>query len=685
MHGAPALHWPGVGGGRDSLLAAFAANSARYHATYGTLPGGASASEGELRWFRSDIPEPWFNGILAGEVAAPPVPAAVERWVADLASRGLPFLWHCPPDASDEYQAALLACGLRSFADEPVMAVDLAKLSDAESLPLGLTVEHVADAAGLSDWTAVWMDGVPKPTRGRCRAAYHTLGPRFGDPYLGRLAGEPVVAMKLFRADGLVSVQHVKTLAAARRCGFGRALVAHALRQARDRGETTAVLTSTPVGVPLYTSLGFRTVCRCTSLIWTPAEVQARIAREHGDQTMTSGGLSAARLARVHDLLRGHIVRGAVPGLVALIARDDTVWTAALGARAIEGASVGRDTIFRISSMTKPIIAVAALILIEECRLRLDDPVDEFLPELADRRVLRRLDGPLDETEPAARAITVRDLLTFRLGLGQQFADPDEYPILRAADELAIGMGPPSPATTPAPDEWLRRLGTLPLMVQPGTQWMYNIASDVLGILIARVAEQPLEAFLRERIFAPLGMRDTAFSVPPEKIDRLATAYAPDPATGALTEFDPAVGGGWSSPPAFQSGAGGLVSSIDDYHTFARMLLNGGRYGGVRIISRPAVELLTTDHLLPGQRDFASPFLSDDIGWGFGVGVTIRRNNLAETVGTYSWAGGLGSLWANDPRERMTTILLTQVALGSPTAFDLFNDFMTAAYAAIDD
>ncbi len=400
---------------------------------------------------------------------------------------------------------------------------------------------------------------------------------------------------------------------------------------------------------------------------------------------MTTRESSATRLDRAREVLQGYVEQGSVPGLVALIARGDEVWVETIGTQAIGGKPVARDTIFRISSMTKPIVAVAALILIEECRLRLDDPVERFLPELADRTVLRRLDGPLDETEPAARSITVRDLLTFRLGFGLLLASSDEYPILRAADELALGMGPPSPATIPAPAEWLRRLGTLPLMAQPGEQWLYNTAADVLGVLIARAAGRPLEEFLRERIFAPLGMRDTAFSVPPAAIDRLATAYTTDPETGELAVFDPAAGGAWSRPPAFPSGAGGLVSTVDDYYAFARMLLHGGRYGGARILSRPAVELLTSDQLLPGQRAHAAPFLGDNLGWGFGLAVVTRRVGLAESVGTYTWAGGLGSIWANDPRERLTIILLTQAMWSSPVASDLINDFSTAAYAAIDD
>ena len=175
--------------------------------------------------------------------------------------------------------------------------------------------------------------------------------------------------------------------------------------------------------------------------------------------------------------------------------------------------------------MTKPIAAVATMILVEECKLRLNVPVDHLLPELADRKVLRRADGPLEETLRANRPITVRDLLTFSMGFGQMMAPPDAYPILKSASELQIGMGPPSHSTMPAPDEWIRRLGTLPLMHQPGEKWMYNTGPDVLGVLIVRASGRPLETFFRERVFEPLGMKDTAFSVPVENLDRPATSY----------------------------------------------------------------------------------------------------------------------------------------------------------------
>src|SRR5436305_3452721 len=277
---------------------------------------------------------------------------------------------------------------------------------------------------------------------------------------------------------------------------------------------------------------------------------------------MSTGGLSKARLGRMHDVMAGYVERGEVPGLVALVSRRGEVHVDAIGTQAIgDSPTMRHDTIFRISSMTKPITAAAVMILVEECKLRLDEPVDRWLPELADRQVLKRLDGPLDDTLPAKRPITVRDLLTFRMGFGQMMAPPDAYPVLQAANEQQIGMGPPNPSAMPAPDEWMRRLGSLPLMHQPGERWMYNTGSDVLGVLIARASGQPLETFLRERLFEPLGMKHTGFSVQASRLDRLATSYWTDHASGKLVVYDEARGGQWSHPPAFPSGAGGLVAT----------------------------------------------------------------------------------------------------------------------------
>ncbi|MGZ6036564.1 MAG: serine hydrolase domain-containing protein, partial [Myxococcaceae bacterium] len=242
---------------------------------------------------------------------------------------------------------------------------------------------------------------------------------------------------------------------------------------------------------------------------------------------MNTPGLSKARLGHMHDVMAGYVERGEVPGIVTLVSRRGEVHVDTIGMKEVGGSEpIRRDTIFRITSMTKPITAAATMILVEECKVRLDEPVNRLLPELANRKVLKRLDGPLDDTVPAKRPITVRDLLTFRMGFGIAMGPPGAHPVQKAERELQLmTLGPPKPPTPHAPDEWLRRFATLPLMHQPGEKWMYNTGSHVLGVLIARASGQPLETFLRERIFEPLGMKDTGFSVPAAKLDQLATSY----------------------------------------------------------------------------------------------------------------------------------------------------------------
>jgi CubicO group peptidase (beta-lactamase class C family) len=403
---------------------------------------------------------------------------------------------------------------------------------------------------------------------------------------------------------------------------------------------------------------------------------------------MTSGGLSRVRLGHMHDVMAGYVERGEVPGIVVMVSRRGEVHVDAIGVKAAGGSDpVRRDTIFRIASMTKPITAAAAMILVEECKLRLDEPVDRLLPELADRKVLKEIDGPLGNTVPANRPITVRDLLTFRMGFGIVMAPPGTYPIQRAVSELLLFQGPPQPQTPPAPDEWIRRLGTLPLMHQPGEKWMYHTGSDVLGVLIARAADQPFETFLRDRLLEPLGMKDTGFSVPAAKLDRLATSYWTNPETGALERYDAAEGGQWSRPPAFPSGGGGLVSTVDDYLAFGRMMLNRGAHGSKRILSRPSIETMTTDHLTSQQKEVSGlvPGYFDSHGWGFGLSVVTRREDIAGSVGRFGWDGGLGTSWCSDPQEDLVGILMTQRAWTSPNPPEVCRDFWTLAYQAIDD
>jgi CubicO group peptidase (beta-lactamase class C family) len=385
----------------------------------------------------------------------------------------------------------------------------------------------------------------------------------------------------------------------------------------------------------------------------------------HGRHTR----MDTSRLARLHEILSGD----GVPGFMSGISRDGERHIFGDGVQTVGGAPVTTDTIFRISSMTKPVTGVAALILLEECVIRLDEPVERFLPELADRRVVTRIDGPVEDTVPADRSITVRDLLTFRMGFGGYFGP---CPTNDLAATLDLAMGPPHPARPLDPDEWMGRFSTLPLMCQPGERWLYHTGAEVLGVLIARASGQPLETFMRERIFEPLGMKDTGFSVRPQDQARFTSCYA------GSEVFD-APDGQWSAPPAFPSGADGLVSTIDDYLAFAEMLLAGG----ASLLSRPTVETMTTDQLTPEQRRIGgfAPGDFDASSWGFCVGVVTRRDHPAAPVGQYGWDGGLGSLWKNDPSERMACVLLTNSMWTSPQPPDIAQDFLTGAYAALSD
>ena len=402
---------------------------------------------------------------------------------------------------------------------------------------------------------------------------------------------------------------------------------------------------------------------------------------------MTAGGFSEVELGRMREVLAGHVAGGDVPGLVAAVSRRGDTHIEVLGTMTPGGPEPLRpDTIFRISSMSKPLTAAATMTLVDDGTLRLEAPVDRLVPELAGRRVLRRIDGPLDDTVASERPITVRDLLTFTLGFGLVFADPARVPVLQAANDLQIGMGPPAPGSMPPPDEWARRLGTLPLMHQPGEAWMYNTGADVLSVLLARASGKPLETFLRERLFAPLGMKDTAFSVPAAQIARLPPSYWTNYRTGKEEVYDPAAGGQWSRPPPFPSGAGGLVSTAADYLAFARMLLDGGLHGGRRILSAKSVAAMTRDQLTRHQKvTELIPGYWERHGWGFGMAVLTRGDELSSAPGRYGWDGGMGTTWFNDPKEELTVILMTSRMWTSPTPPDLCREFWKLAYDAIRD
>ena len=294
-------------------------------------------------------------------------------------------------------------------------------------------------------------------------------------------------------------------------------------------------------------------------------------------------------LACLHDLMESHVAAGSLPGLITLVARAGDVQVDVIGEPSFgAGVPLARDAIFRIASLSKPITAAATMSLVEDGLLGLEQPVDELLPELADRRVLRAIDAELDDTVPARRPITVEDLLSFRLGFGSVMAPPGSYPSQRA--EAGLGLrsigGPPWPPVTHDADSWIGALGSLPLLYQPGEQWLYNTSAQVLGVLLARACGQDLESVLRERILDPLGMTDTGFTVPAGQLGRLTTAYQPDPETGELSVLDDAASSWWSTPPSFPDASGWLVSTIDDYWSFVSMLLAGGAGRAGRVLSR---------------------------------------------------------------------------------------------------
>jgi CubicO group peptidase (beta-lactamase class C family) len=399
---------------------------------------------------------------------------------------------------------------------------------------------------------------------------------------------------------------------------------------------------------------------------------------------MSASGLSPARLRRLDEVLARHVESGDMPGLVALVARRGEVHVAAIGTTEVGGSEpMRRDTIFRIASVTKQIAAAAAMTLVEECRLRLDDPVDELLPELADRQVLTSIGAPLEDTVPAHRPITMRDLLTFVWGLGAFLGTPESCPIQRAMVEA--GLEPGMTAAPVEPDEWMKRLGSLPLAYQPGDKWLYHTGSDVLGVLMARATGQPLAEVLAERILRPLGMADTGFHVPGASLHRLAGAYRPDEATGAPVLTDDPRQSRWGGPPPFPSAGGGLVSTADDLLAFCTMMLNKGRHGDSRLLARPTVELMTTDLLTERQKAENGIFFGGNSGWGLGFQVFNRRKTLASTPGRFGWTGGTGTSVYTDPAEELIGILLTQREMTSPDPPSVFGDFWTCAYQAIDD
>jgi CubicO group peptidase (beta-lactamase class C family) len=348
-----------------------------------------------------------------------------------------------------------------------------------------------------------------------------------------------------------------------------------------------------------------------------------------------------------------HIEAGTVPGAVALRGgREPEV--VAVGVAAIGGDRMGEDAIMRIQSMTKAITAVAALRLVEAGRIGLDQSIEAWLPELADRRVLTSPSAPMDDTVPARRPITLRHLLTLGSGYGMEFGDT---PLRKAMADNGTEAGL-DPVALGA-DEWLARLAELPLAFQPGEGWRYHHSFAVLGILLARLTGRPLGVHLAEDLYQPLGMPDTAFWVPEEKLDRLPAAYRHG--EGGLAEVEPAGGGFYAGPPAFDVSHAELVSTARDYHRFLRMLVEGGQVDGAPFISDDHLRQMTTDQVPTESKapDSFYPGFWDGTGWGFGVGVESGGAHRRR----YGWSGGQGTNFYVDP-DGTVGILLTQVEMG---------------------
>jgi CubicO group peptidase (beta-lactamase class C family) len=382
----------------------------------------------------------------------------------------------------------------------------------------------------------------------------------------------------------------------------------------------------------------------------------------------------------LQKLVQSFVDGGAAPGMVGLVARRDQVEVGVAGALDLEGtAPMTRDAIFRVASITKPITAAAAMILVDDGLLRPDDPIARWLPELSSPKVVRTPDAQVDDVVRAERPITVEDLLTFRAGWGfpEDFGLPAVQPLF-----TELGQGPPGAAVVPEPDAWIATLARIPLLYQPGEAWLYNTCSDILGVLIARVSGCSLPDFLAERVFEPLGMVDTGFVVPEGKRGRFTTAYRPD-ATGAGLEFVDGPDGEWSMLPAFPSGAGGLVSTADDWLAFGRMLLANGEHGDRRLLSPASVRVMTRNHITEQQRAASRLFLEGQ-GWGFGGSVDMQMIEPWNVPGRYGWVGGTGTA-AHVIPTGVVTILLTQREMTGPSTTQHLHEFWCYAAAIPPD
>ncbi len=400
--------------------------------------------------------------------------------------------------------------------------------------------------------------------------------------------------------------------------------------------------------------------------------------------TGTPAGVDAGALAQIAPSLQAVVEAGDLSGAVTLIWRGgEEIQLDLVGRRDLAtGAPMTRDTIFRIASMTKPITTVAALMLMEEGKLRLDDPITRWAPEFADMRVLKVATGPLDDTYASPRDITVEDLMTHRAGLAYGFTSigPIAHAHQRALGDVLDG--------DMAPDDWMKALGGLPLSYPPGERFHYSHATDVLGFIVGRIEGKPLREVLIQRLFEPLGMPDTDFWTPPGKQARAARLYRPKDDFSALEEVPFRA---HATPPAFTGGGGGLVSTVDDYLRFARMLLAGGELDGRRYLKPETVAMMRTNRLTDAQREI--PFMGIPFwaGQGFGLGLSTITDVEKQAwmgpgnEGAFGWPGAFGTWWRADPKADLILIYLIQnsMPLGPEAAVQLATGQRMGARAAL--
>lgn len=376
-------------------------------------------------------------------------------------------------------------------------------------------------------------------------------------------------------------------------------------------------------------------------------------------------GFDAGRLARIDTHFRRYVDAGLLPGWSLAVARGGRIaHLATHGSRDVQaGTPMELDTIVRIASMTKPITSVAAMMLWEEGAFELRDPVSRFIPSFADTRVWRSGSVTNPVTEPRTEELSIWHLLSHTAGLtyGFLYAHPVDDLYRRAGFEWG---------TPPGADlaEVCDRLAALPLLFQPGTEWNYSTATDVLGRVVEVASGMPLDQFFAERILGPLGMVDTGFFVPEDQQHRLAAAYGAAPGTKQAVRLD-AMGAAATAPPACLSGGGGLVSTLGDYHRFASMLLHGGQLDGARLLGSRTVRYMATNHL-PGGADltaFGRPLFAettfDGVGFGLGFSVTLdpAKAKVPGSVGDFAWGGAFSTYFWVDPVEELTVVLLTQL------------------------